>query len=100
MQDIEDKTAWTQPLTFYQNVTALNRQELIAYLRNLKGLQPAALIRHQHGNYGIAFLLGENLSKTWQSGDLLIFWDNADQTDINPTDLVTIIHPLLPYTPK
>lgn len=31
-------------------------------------------------NRGIAICLGENLTSAWQSGDVIVFWDNGDHS--------------------
>lgn len=75
----------------------MNREELIEKLTEQYDdtRQPAALIHDpQRGLRGVAFLLGENLSRTWQSGDLLIFWENGDHTDLGPNTEVDFWQPL------
>lgn len=32
------------------------------------------------GNFGIAFRVGETISKTWQSNDYIVFWENGEHT--------------------
>ena len=39
----------------------------------------SAVIEFQ-GERGIALLIGERLSKTWASGDIIVFWENGEQT--------------------
>ena len=74
----------------------MNRDQLINTLLGHGSLQPVAEIYHpQLGRKGVAILIGENLSKTWQSGDLIIFWDNGDQTDIERSDQVEYIQKIM-----
>jgi hypothetical protein len=90
---ITDSAAWATPHTFH------NRASLIDQLIELNVLQPAVLVRHRRsGDFGIAIILCENLSRTWQSGDLIFFWDNGDHGDINPEDEVAIIAAVIPLS--
>lgn len=42
-------------------------------------VRQAALIE-KDGERGIAFKIGENLSATWKSGDVIVIWENGEQT--------------------
>lgn len=42
-------------------------------------INQAALIESD-GERGIAFKIGENLSQTWKSGDVIVIWENGEQT--------------------
>lgn len=42
-------------------------------------MSASALIEHE-GTRGIAIRLGENLSGSWQSGNVIVFWTNGDHT--------------------
>jgi len=44
-------------------------------------LNPCAKIKI-NDVYGIAFLLNENISKTWQAGSIIIFWQDGDITTL------------------
>lgn len=46
-----------------------------------------AVIRHS-GQFGTAILIGENLSQNWQSGDIIVFWQDGEAT-IAPGDYGT-----------
>lgn len=50
-------------------------------LENSLQVNQAALIE-KDGERGIVFKIGENLSATWQSGDVIVFWENGEQTII------------------
>ncbi len=74
----------------------MQRSELVAKLKEQEDtLQPAALILDpKTGNRGVAILLGENLGYTWQSGDLMVFWEDGDYTDISESYEVEFIQAL------
>lgn len=62
-------------------------------MNQLERLGPAILIEGLKGEgRGIAIRLGENLSKKWQSGDVIIFWSNGDHTTMDPEDEIRIIN--------
>lgn len=67
---------------------------MLRYLEeaNPDALAPAALVRTQYGD-AIAFRVGENLSDTWQSGDVLFIWDNGDQTSVDEAEQIEILIP-------
>jgi hypothetical protein len=56
-------------------------------------LGPAALIRTQHGD-AIAIRIGENLSRTWQSGDIMCIWPNGEYTAMDGLEVEIIIENL------
>ena len=70
-------------------MTPINREALIAALNAQNSLQPMLVIEWK-GEWGIAMLLGEQLSNTWRSGDLIIFWDDGDQTDLDENHYVNV----------
>jgi hypothetical protein len=41
---------------------------------------------------GIAFMLGESLSDTWRSGDVIIHWANGQHTTCDDDDLLEIVN--------
>jgi hypothetical protein len=54
-------------------------------------IQPTCMIEYQ-GEKGIVFQLGENLATgTWLSGDIIVFWEDGDQTTL-PEDGYIIIN--------
>ena len=53
----------------------MNGVELYENMRHNK-----AVLIEKDGERGIAFLLGVNLSTTWQSGDALVMWEDSEQT--------------------
>ena len=62
------------------------------HMANLDELQPYIAIRHEtSGLSGMAIRLGENLSKMWQSGNILVFWDNGDHGICRDDDIITIL---------
>lgn len=52
--------------------------------RSGQPLVASALIEHwtspSRGVRGVVICVGENLSQTWQSGDVMVFWYNGDHT--------------------
>ena len=54
-------------------------------------LSASALIEHD-GQRGIAIKLGETLSKTWRSGDVIVFWANGEHTV--PPDTMQLVSEL------
>ncbi len=38
-----------------------------------------------NGEYGMAMLIGDNLSSSWMSGDIIVFWGDGEQT-VMPTE--------------
>jgi hypothetical protein len=82
----------------------LTRDELIARLQarreQVNTFQPMLIVEYR-GDYGIAMILGERLSSTWKSGDLIIFWDNGDQTDMGDGQRFNVFtDPLAQYRTK
>jgi hypothetical protein len=57
----------------------MTKEELEAQFESDDSLAPCALIRFQ-GELGIALKIGENLTKHWQSGDVIVFWENGEHT--------------------
>ena len=41
------------------------------------------------GDRGIALKLGENLSGLWKSGDVIVFWEDGDHTEL-PDDFALV----------
>lgn len=56
--------------------------------KNIKHDQ--AVLIESDGERGIAFKIGENLSATWQSGDVIVIWENGEQTVL--PDKFTVIN--------
>lgn len=48
-------------------------------LEQLMTTETAFLIEYE-GERGIALKVGENLSQTWKSGDIIVFWTDGEQT--------------------
>jgi hypothetical protein len=72
----------------------MKRDQLIKELENLPNTQqPMAIIRY-HKDYGIAMLLGDNLSATWQSRDFIVFWTNGEQTYLADDTEITYLGPV------
>ena len=59
----------------------MTSDELRRRFEQTRDLQPTALINYQ-GDVGIAIRLGEVLSKTWRSGDVIVFWPDGDHTTL------------------
>lgn len=55
-------------------------------------LGPAAMVRTQHGD-AIVIRVGENLSETWQSGDILFIWPDGEHTAVDDFEEVEILTP-------
>ena len=55
-------------------------------------LAPAALVRTPYGD-AIVFIVGENLSRTWQSGDILFVWDHGEHTSVADNEEIEILIP-------
>lgn len=64
------------------------------FLEEQGGLQPAALVRTGYGT-AIVIKVGENLSKTWQSGDILFIWDHGEHTGVADDEEIEILVPNL-----
>ena len=63
-----------------------------------EALQGSALVRvGEMGNYtgGVAVVLqiGENLSLTWQSGDIMFCWSDGEHTTIHEAQEIEILIP-------
>lgn len=62
--------------------------ELVDYI------QPCVRVRMINpcpGDIGVCFRLGENLADNWQSGKIICFWSDGDQTVIQDTDELEIL---------
>lgn len=59
-----------------------------AELENTLEIGRAALIDYE-GERGIIIKIGENLSSTWRSGEIIVFWEDGEQT-ILPDEFLLI----------
>lgn len=67
-------------------------KSLIGRMNRSQMLCPSALINMPNQGLGVVFRLGGNLSDKWQSGDIIVFWANGDQTTLteeNEFDLIS-----------
>ncbi len=55
-------------------------------------LGPACMVRTQHGD-AIAIRVGESLSDTWQSGDILFLWPDGEHTSVDDAEDIEILIP-------
>lgn len=56
-------------------------------------LAPASMIRTQYGD-AIVIRIGENLSRTWQSGDIMCIWPNGEHTAMDGLEVEVLIENL------
>ena len=89
--------------------------EFCAYMTKLGGdfdtldggdhcFQPVAKVRtvdapNMRQGTGVAICLGENLSKLYQSGDVIIFWDNGDHGVFDGDHEVEVLEVLIGIEP-
>lgn len=57
----------------------MTSRQLIEKFNNNSWPVPCALIEY-NGERGIAFEIGENLSSTWPSGEVIVFWQDGTHT--------------------
>ncbi len=69
----------------------MNDKDLERYVERHVFPSRAVLFDSDNG-HGIALRIGENLSKDWQSGDVIVFWPNGEQTAVDGIKDIKIIN--------
>ena len=58
----------------------MSKDKLERHLKTVAGsFSPCAMIIHNKVK-GFAYLIGENWSREWQSGDIAVIWEDGDLT--------------------